>query len=116
MIKSSFLAVLFDILSKIVFDWIFKDPRKTYSKPRSTYSQVFYKIVPLKVSPLCWSLFCNKVVGQACNLIEKKNKTLVQVFSWEFHKIFKNIYFMEYFRTNDRENICLICWNFFIFK
>ena len=49
MIKSSFLAVLFDILSKIVFDWIFKDPRKTYSKPRSTYPQVFYKIGPLKL-------------------------------------------------------------------
>ena len=41
---------------------------------------------------LCQSLFFNKVAGlQACNFI--KEETLLQVFSCEICKIFKNIYF-----------------------
>ena len=52
---------------------------------------------------MCWSLFWNKVVGQACNRIKKE--TPVQVFSCEFHEIWKNIYFIEYLRVNDSEYI-----------
>ena len=34
-----------------------------------------------------------KIVGLACNFIE--NETAVQVFSWEYTKIFENTYFIE---------------------
>ena len=48
---------------------------------------------------LCQSLIFNKVAGsrpQGCNLIKKE--TLVQVFSCEFCKIYKNTFFIEHIR------------------
>ena len=59
------------------------------SKHRSSHSQVLYKI--------------GVFVGQVCNLIEKE--TPEQVSFCEFHENFQKIYFIEYLRTNDSENI-----------
>ena len=106
-----FFAVLLDILSKIVFRLILGEERETFWNVFKTQKQAFIGVLQnrwlLNISHLCRSLFYNKVVGQAWNLIEKE--TPVQVFSCEFHDIFKNIYFTEQLRTNDSENIYVIC-------
>ena len=99
--KNYFLAISLDISSKIVFTWIFRDWHEKCSKPRGSHSQKFYK-----------SSLCNKFVGQACNLIDKEPP--VQVLSNEFHKIFKNIYFIKHLKMNDSENIYVICWKLII--
>ena len=46
---------------------------------------------------LCQSLVFNKVADSACNFIKKE--TLVQVFSCEFCKIFKNTFYTEHLWT-----------------
>ena len=61
--------------------------------------EVFYKKMFLNISQnsqenTCASLFFNKVAG---NFIKKE--TLVQVFSCEFSKIFKNTFFTEHLRA-----------------
>ena len=50
---------------------------------------------------LCQSLFFNKVVEQNFNLFKKE--TLAQVFSCEFCKFFKSIFFTEYIWTTASE-------------
>ena len=107
--KISFLAVSFDVLSKIVFQEIFGN--ETCSNRETVIPRYSIKLVLLKIPHLCWSLFCNEDVGQT-NLIEKE--TQVQMFSCELYEIFQNIYFIEYFRTNDSENIYVIFWKFII--
>ena len=42
---------------------------------------------------LCQSLFLIRLQAEACNIIKKE--TLVQVFSWEFGKTFKNTIFLK---------------------
>ena len=60
---------------------------KRVQNPDAAIRRRSIKYVFSNISHLRWSLFCNKVVGQACNLIEKV--TPIKVFSCEFHEIFK---------------------------
>ena len=55
---------------------------KRAQNPEVAIRRCSTKQVFLKISQMCWSLFCNKVEGQTCELIERE--TLVQVFCCEF--------------------------------
>ena len=69
----------------------------------SSLSQILFKMGVYKNlgkftgKHMCQSLFFNKVAGASCNFIEKE--ILVQVFSSEFCKIFKNIFLTEHLWT-----------------
>ena len=65
--------------------------------------EVFFQKVLLKDSSNLLEItsardsFLIKLQAEACNFIKKD--TLVQVFSCEFHEIFKNTFFVEHFWT-----------------
>ena len=71
------------------------------SSYRSSRPEVFYKLGFLKSfvkftrKHLCWNLFFNKVAGLKP---EKKKQNPTKVFSCEFCKISKSIYFIEHLR------------------
>ena len=56
------------------------------------------------ISHLCWSLFCTKVAGQTCNVIEKE--TPVQMVSDDFHEIF-NPFKTDKKAANGNLRLCL---------
>ena len=96
----SFFAVLLVILSKIALRWIFWDLSAMCSNPRSSYSQEFHKT---SVFHLCWSIFCNKVVGKGCNLIDKESPIQVLLDTqnfWKhlFYRIAQDEWFWKYLR------------------
>ena len=64
------------------------------SCPKSFVKKVFLKVSPSWQENICAGVFFSKVGGQDCNII--KRKTPAQVFSCDFCKIFKNIYFVEH--------------------
>ena len=81
----------------------FRRSTKPDKNTEAAIRRFYTKQALLNILHMCWSLFWNKVVGQACNHIKKE--TPVKVFSCEFHEILKNINFIEYPRTNDSEFI-----------
>ena len=73
------------------------------SHQRSMKKGILRNFVKFTEKPLCQSLFFNKN-AKACSLIKKD--TLAQVFSYEFYKISKNIFFTEHLWATASVKLC----------
>ena len=105
--KFPFLLFHLIFCQKLILDEFSEIDMKPNQNPETAIRKCSTKQMFFKILHLCWSIFCNKLVGQACNLIEKEIP--VQVFSCEFQEMFKIIYLIDYLRTNDSENIYVLC-------
>ena len=66
---------------------------------RAVLQKAFNNFAKFLLKHLCWSLFLIKLQVSWCATLSRR-KTLTQVFSCKFYKIFKKTYFVEYVRTD----------------